>query len=324
MDTDLISMNDDNDKNEHDATTSGSPFVFKVQYLNELRRIVTESSAARVLSLAELLSVCATRFALSSDDEPLFLTYVDSDNDVVTLGSDAELTLAVDEAVSQKSGLRCELKRRANAEVSNEVTMECRGGGNGGNGGGGRMFHMCCWGPTRSMARAVEQDDELVLMPDEQFVKSWLFANQTDVQWPKKVCVLHVGQQLFCAARKTLVEARAEPGETVSISLAMRAPAIAGEHVGYWRLAEHDSEAGFGERVRVRVTVLPREASTTTLSADEADEELLRKLAAMGLKDVVADKRGARAALRRNNFHVDRTIADLLGSSSSVSRSEQK
>jgi hypothetical protein len=169
--------------------------------------------------------------------------------------------------------------------------------------------------PTRSMARAVEQEDDLVLLPDEQFVKSWLFANQTDLHWPKKVCVLHVGQQLFCAARKTLVEARAEPGETVSISLAMRAPAIAGEHVGYWRLAEHDSEAGFGERARVRVTVLPREACA---SADEADEELLRKLAAMGMKDVVTDKRGARAALRRNNFHVDRTIADLLGGSAST------
>jgi hypothetical protein len=105
---------------------------------------VTDSSAARVLSLQELVSVCATRFALSSDDEPLYLTYVDVDNDVVTLGSDAELTLAVDDAVAQKTALRCELKRRSNSNSADVNNTECRGDVDG---GGGRRFHFCCWGP---------------------------------------------------------------------------------------------------------------------------------------------------------------------------------
>jgi len=88
----------------------------------------------------------------------------------------------------------------------------------------------------------------------ENFDKSWVIKNTSDKAWPAGTYLQHVGGSKFPLTFSSTVPA-AKPGEEVTVSITIRAPAEEGKVSGYFRLYHPIGQVGFGDRLWVDVVV---------------------------------------------------------------------
>lgn len=120
--------------------------------------------------------------------------------------------------------------------------------------------------PLALRARLVSSADgtSRTVRPFEPIQKTWELLNDGAEAWPASVRMVNVGGELMGAPATGVAVRAAQPGETVTVTMQMRAPTIAGRHASYWRLCTADGMR-FGARIWVDVTV---EADPTPVSAE--------------------------------------------------------
>lgn len=78
--------------------------------------------------------------------------------------------------------------------------------------------------------------DGTVLDPGETFTKTWRFKNAGTCSWtPSYAVVFSNGDSMSGPATQTLT-ANVNPGQTVDISVNLKAPSTPGNYTGYWKL----------------------------------------------------------------------------------------
>jgi hypothetical protein len=78
--------------------------------------------------------------------------------------------------------------------------------------------------------------DGTVLDPGEAFTKTWRLKNAGTCSWtPSYAVVFSNGDSMSGSATQAL-SANVNPGQTVDISVNLKAPSAPGEYIGYWKL----------------------------------------------------------------------------------------
>ena len=78
--------------------------------------------------------------------------------------------------------------------------------------------------------------DGTVLSPNEAFTKTWRLRNSGTCSWtPAYAIVFSSGDAMGGPATQAMV-GNINPGDTVDISVTLKAPATAGDYKGYWKL----------------------------------------------------------------------------------------
>lgn len=95
----------------------------------------------------------------------------------------------------------------------------------------------------------VTYPDNSVLDPGEEFIKTWRLRNAGTCSWnPDYAIVFDRGDSLGGPASAELTAGTVAPGETVDVSVALKAPNESGTYQGYWKLRNPaGQEFGLGE-----------------------------------------------------------------------------
>ena len=101
--------------------------------------------------------------------------------------------------------------------------------------------------------------DDTVMTPGQTFTKTWKLQNTGSCPWTTAYKVSFVSGNAM-GGSATPLTAAVQPGQPGDVSVAMTAPATAGEAIGYWILT-NDSGQNFGTSFYVKIKV--GSASTT-------------------------------------------------------------
>jgi len=93
------------------------------------------------------------------------------------------------------------------------------------------------------------------LTPGQSFQKTWRVLNSGDCAWPPGTVLVFVDGDQLTAPDQVEVEPLA-PGETLDISVNMRAPSANGSYAATWQLQTANGEA-FGEEMPISINVGP-------------------------------------------------------------------
>lgn len=91
--------------------------------------------------------------------------------------------------------------------------------------------------------------DKAQLTPGTEFVKTWTLRNSGTCTWNNDYRVVFVdGEAMTTSTKVAFVKKEVKPGESVTISINMKAPETLGEHVGFWKITNSDGlRFGLGE-----------------------------------------------------------------------------
>jgi len=95
--------------------------------------------------------------------------------------------------------------------------------------------------------------DDTVMTPGQTFTKTWKLQNTGSCAWTTAYKVTFVSGNAMGGTTTALVAA-VQPGQSGDVSVAMTAPAAAGDAIGYWILT-NDSGQNFGTSFYVRIKV---------------------------------------------------------------------
>lgn len=109
----------------------------------------------------------------------------------------------------------------------------------------------------------VSADEDSEYAPGTKFFKTWRFRNDGTLKWPTRLNLVYVskltGDQLGGPDQLTIpFTSQTEIGKEVDIEVPLIAPNAPGEYCGYWKLSDETGKK-FGQRVRVKITVVPLE-----------------------------------------------------------------
>ena len=89
--------------------------------------------------------------------------------------------------------------------------------------------------------------DDTVMEAGEQFEKTWDIKNIGTCTWTDQFSIVFHHAETLGAAQQTYFPGSVLPGESFTLRVPMVAPAVAGEHIGFWNLQSADGQA-FGTR----------------------------------------------------------------------------
>jgi hypothetical protein len=104
-------------------------------------------------------------------------------------------------------------------------------------------------------------DEHVTIRPGQylragaSFEKTWRLRNSGDCAWPAGTTLIFVSGDQMGAEDEVEVEPIA-PGETVDVSVAMRAPNANGSYAGAWQIVR-PTDVSFGEEIAVQINVGP-------------------------------------------------------------------
>lgn len=78
--------------------------------------------------------------------------------------------------------------------------------------------------------------DGSIFAPGEEFTKTWRIKNNGTCTWTTEYAVIFDNENMMGAASSVSLPGTVSPGETVDISVDMKAPASPGEYQGNWKL----------------------------------------------------------------------------------------
>lgn len=119
-----------------------------------------------------------------------------------------------------------------------------------GSGGGGSTAVGC---NNSAFVSDVTIPDDTVMTPGQTFTKTWKLSNTGSCPWTTTYKVSFVSGNAMGGAATPLTVTVA-PGASGDVSVAMTAPATAGDAIGYWILT-NDSGQNFGTSFYVKVKV---------------------------------------------------------------------
>lgn len=108
----------------------------------------------------------------------------------------------------------------------------------------------------------VSVSDGATIDPNKAFTKTWRLKNIGSCTWTRDYDLVFVGGQTLAAPTRVGLPESVAPGETVDLSVLMKAPSSEGTYIGYWMLADangnrfgiHDDASGsFWVRIKVDV-----------------------------------------------------------------------
>jgi hypothetical protein len=135
---------------------------------------------------------------------------------------------------------------------------------------------------ARFVKHATADDESSEYAPGTPFFKTWKFRNDGGLKWPKKIHILFVskltGDLIGGPEELPILFSEQVPiGTEVDISVPLVAPGKTGEYTGFWKLAD-ESGKKFGQRVRVRITVVDPPANALT----DAQKSIVSEMEDMG------------------------------------------
>jgi hypothetical protein len=119
-----------------------------------------------------------------------------------------------------------------------------------GSGGGGSTAVGC---NNSAFVSDVTIPDDTVMTPGQTFTKTWKLSNTGSCPWTTTYKVSFVSGNAMGGAATPLTVTVA-PGASGDVSVAMTAPATAGDAIGYWILT-NDSGQNFGSSFYVKIKV---------------------------------------------------------------------
>lgn len=120
-------------------------------------------------------------------------------------------------------------------------------------------------------AELVEQTSDpaaTTMAPDAEFTVSWTLRNEGDCTWDRTYRLIFVEGERMDSSRTSRLRTEVEPGESVTLSVDLTAPAEAGSHSGTWQLRAPDGDS-FGPELGVEIEVAEGEAASTDVVLPE-------------------------------------------------------
>ncbi len=84
--------------------------------------------------------------------------------------------------------------------------------------------------------------DGSVLQPGQSFIKTWRLVNAGDCAWDERYALVWFSGDSLDASEPMALSGIVQPGETVELSVGMRAPELPGSYQGYWKLRNPQQE----------------------------------------------------------------------------------
>jgi len=118
---------------------------------------------------------------------------------------------------------------------------------------------------AKNLAQWVSQSisDETVFEPGASFTVTWRLKNVGDSTWTEAFIFRYYSGETFGAPKEILLGKIVLPGETVDISIPMKAPVKPGNYRTDWVLA-NESRSNFKEPVFLKITVAAPPTATPT------------------------------------------------------------
>jgi hypothetical protein len=116
----------------------------------------------------------------------------------------------------------------------------------------------------------VTYPDDTIVTPNTSFTKTWRLKNVGTCSWtPSYTVVFFSGEAMNGPATQALA-GNVNPGQTVDLSVNLKAPASNGTYSGYWRL--RNAAGGTFTQFYVRIKVQPPGANTVDLHTIAAED----------------------------------------------------
>ncbi len=87
--------------------------------------------------------------------------------------------------------------------------------------------------------------DNSTFAPNERFTKTWRLRNAGTCNWNKNYALVFVGGADLARRHEVRLESKVRPGQTVDVSVRMRAPSKTGSYQSYWMMRD-DNGRRFG------------------------------------------------------------------------------
>lgn len=122
--------------------------------------------------------------------------------------------------------------------------------------------------PIIDLAQWVSQSiaDDTIFAPSEAFTLTWRLKNTGTSTWTIGYAMRFYSGDTFGAPTEILLNRVALPGETVDISIPMRAPAIPGNYRSDWVMS-NEARSNFREPVFLKIVVAPPLTATPTATS---------------------------------------------------------
>ena len=78
--------------------------------------------------------------------------------------------------------------------------------------------------------------DGTVLDPNETFTKTWRLKNSGTCSWTPSYAIVFSNGDSMSGPTTQALTGNVNPGQTMDISVDLKAPATSGDHIGYWKL----------------------------------------------------------------------------------------
>lgn len=108
--------------------------------------------------------------------------------------------------------------------------------------------------------------DGTVIQPNADFTKTWRLLNTGTCAWDSAYALVYVDRDLLGTTQSVAIEGRIVAGDTVDVSVPMKAPAAAGAYRTTWRMRNPAGEL-FGPRIFASIVVPATPTPTPTNTA---------------------------------------------------------
>lgn len=114
------------------------------------------------------------------------------------------------------------------------------------------------------VVKDVTIEEGTVMLPSQQFVKTWRIRNESNIPWENCVLCFKKGEQMTSTGSFPVPTVLA--GQEIEISIPMVAPTMKGKYVSVWKMTTRDG-IKFGQGLKVKIRVKGKGESSS--SSDE-------------------------------------------------------
>lgn len=116
----------------------------------------------------------------------------------------------------------------------------------------------------------VTYPDDTIVTPNTDFTKTWRLKNVGTCSWTPSYAVVFASGEAMSGPATQALAGNVNPGQTVDLSVNLKAPASNGTYSGYWRL--RNAAGGTFTQFYVRIKVQPPGANTVNLNTVAAED----------------------------------------------------
>lgn len=114
----------------------------------------------------------------------------------------------------------------------------------------------------RAMWISQTVQDDTAFAPGQTFTMSWRIQNDGDSTWTTKYRLRHYSGELFGAPKEIFLDKEVKPGETLDITVEMKAPTAPGEYRTDWVLS-NENLRNFKDPIFLKIKVVAPTGTAT-------------------------------------------------------------